>query len=107
MTKFAPIQPEPLGMIPPKPGEFIREEFVEPSGMTQQEVANRLGVSRQALSNLLHDKAELTPRMAARIEMVFRIRAETLLRLKAWSDATEAKRIKDSGELESLEPIAL
>ena len=35
------------------PGSWLRRNFVEPYGLTQADVAERLGVTRVALSNLL------------------------------------------------------
>lgn len=105
MTKLIAAAPQSLGMTPTKPGAFIKEEVIEPSGLSQQQAAKLLGVSRQALSNLLRDKAELTPMMAARIELVFGVKAETLLRIKAWSDTVEAQRLKHSDKLANLRSV--
>jgi antitoxin HigA-1 len=39
---------------PPHPGEIVREECLEPLGLTVTEAATGLGVSRKALSELLN-----------------------------------------------------
>jgi len=48
------------------PGEWLRAEVVEPSGFNVSELAKRLHVSRQAMSNLLNGKDGLSPEMAVR-----------------------------------------
>ena len=42
---------------PPNPGEIVRCECLEPLGLTVTRAAQGLGVTRQALSDLLNGKA--------------------------------------------------
>lgn len=51
-----------------------------------------LGVGRPALSNLLNEKASLSPEMALRVEKAFGVKMETLLRMQARYDAFEMRR---------------
>ena len=37
---------------PPHPGRIVRQECIEPLGLTVTETAKRLGVTRQALNNV-------------------------------------------------------
>jgi helix-turn-helix protein len=39
---------------PPHPGRIVRRECIEPLGLTVTETAKRLGVTRQALNNLVN-----------------------------------------------------
>ena len=41
---------------PPHPGEIVKYECLEPLGLTVTRAAEGLGVTRQALSNLLNEK---------------------------------------------------
>lgn len=41
---------------PPHPGRIVRKECIEPLGLTVTEAAERLGVTRQALNNLVNEK---------------------------------------------------
>lgn len=68
---------------PPHPGEFIRTEILEPRGLSVTAGAEALQVSRPALSNLLHGKADLSGEMALRIEKAFGVSMDTLLRMQA------------------------
>lgn len=81
---------------PPHPGDFIRSEIVEPSGLTVTAAAAALGVSRPALSSLLNSKASLSGEMALRIEKAFGVSMDTLMRMQSAYDIAKArKREKD------------
>jgi transcriptional regulator with XRE-family HTH domain len=41
---------------PPHPGRIIRQEWIEPLGLTITDAAKRLGVKRQTLNNFLNGK---------------------------------------------------
>jgi addiction module HigA family antidote len=53
---------------PPHPGEVLREFL--PEGMTVDEVARRLGVSRQQLSRVLNGRSGISADMAIRIGLL-------------------------------------
>ena len=91
-------QPMEVGMKPSHPGEFIREEVLEPLGLTITTAADILGVRRATLSDLLNEKSALTPEMALRIEKAFALDMETMLRMQAWHDATDMR--KRAGEID-------
>jgi len=53
---------------PPHPGEMLREFL--PEGVTVQDVAGRLGVSRVQLSRLLNGRSALSADMAIRVGLL-------------------------------------
>ncbi len=73
------------------PGEWLRTEIVEPHGLTVTVTAEKLKVTRQALSNLLNGNAGLSAEMAIRFEKAFGLSAETLLRMQASHDLALAR----------------
>ena len=75
-----------IGMKPPHPGGFIKRSVL-PDGLSVTDAAEVLGVGRPALSNLLNEKASLSPEMALRVEKAFGIKMDTLLRMQARYDA--------------------
>jgi antitoxin HigA-1 len=81
---------------PPHPGDFIRTEIVEPSGLTVTGAAVALGVSRPALSNLLNGKADLSGEMALRIEKAFGVKMDTLMRMQSLYDIAQARKREKS-----------
>ena len=52
---------------PTHPGAVLREDVLPELGWTQAELANRLKVSRQTVSQLLHEDKAVTAEMAIRI----------------------------------------
>jgi len=76
--------------VPVHPGYYIRDRIL-PAGMPVKDAAERLGVGRPALSNLLNGNAALSPEMAARLEKVFGADAQKLLRLQAEFDQHEQR----------------
>jgi addiction module HigA family antidote len=77
---------------PPHPGDFIRSEIIEPTGLTVTAAAAALGVSRPALSSLLNGKADLSGEMALRIEKAFGVRMDTLMRMQASYDIAQVRK---------------
>lgn len=79
--------PTRIGMAPPHPGAFIREELLDELGLTVSEAAKVLKVRRATLSDLINCKTILSAEMALRIEKAFGVKMETLLNMQAWHDA--------------------
>jgi len=73
------------------PGDWLREEIIEPADLSVTETAERLHVTRQAMSNLLNGNAGLSAEMAIRFEKAFGLRAETLVRMQAAYDLAQAR----------------
>ena len=53
------------------PGEILREEVIVANELTVTEAAKMLGISRQSLNNIIHEKSDITPEMSFRIAKVF------------------------------------
>jgi addiction module HigA family antidote len=77
------------------PGGWLREEIIEPAGLSVTETAERLHVTRQAMSNLLNGNAGLSAEMAIRFEKAFGLKAETLVRMQAAYDLAQARKHED------------
>ena len=67
---------------PPHPGQSIRHDCLEPLGLTVTDAAIILGVTRQALNNVLNAKSGISPEMAVRLDLAFGGGAETWLKLQ-------------------------
>ena len=53
------------------PGEVLREEVIAANELTVTEAAKMLGISRQSLNKIIHEKSDITPEMSFRIAKVF------------------------------------
>lgn len=81
---------------PPHPGEIIREQCLEPLGLTVTAAAQGLGVTRKALSELLNGHSGVSPDMAIRLAKAFGGSAETWLRLQMQYDLWQAEQRSDN-----------
>ncbi len=52
----------------PHPGELLREDVLVPLGIEITDAAQRLGMSRTALSRVLNGRAGISPDLAVRLE---------------------------------------
>ena len=64
-------------------GELLKAELIEANRLSVEEVARMLKVLRQALSNIINKKADVSPEMALRIATVFGGTPNLWLRLQA------------------------
>ena len=78
--------PARVGMAPPHPGAFIREEILDELGLSVSEAAKVLDVRRATLSDLINGNAALSAEMALRIEKAFGVKMETLMRMQSSYD---------------------
>jgi addiction module HigA family antidote len=56
---------------PPHPGLHVRHDCLEPLGLSVTAGAKALGVTRQALNNLVNGKSGVSPEMAVRLSKAF------------------------------------
>ena len=67
---------------PPHPGEIVKRECLEPLGLTVTRAAEGLGVTRQALSDLVNEKAGVSVEMSIRLSLAFGSTPETWLAMQ-------------------------
>lgn len=80
---------------PPHPGLLIRHDCLEPLGLTVTEGAKVLGVTRQALNNVVNGKAAISPEMAVRLSKAFGSTPDTWLRLQMNYDLAQIRARAD------------
>jgi len=56
---------------PTHPGEMLREDFLPDYGLTTSGLAETIGVSRQSIHELLHERRAISPAMALRLAKLF------------------------------------
>jgi addiction module HigA family antidote len=77
---------------PVHPGRIVREDCLEPLGLSVTEAARVLGVTRQALNNVVNEKSGISPEMAIRLSKAFGSTAETWVRMQGAFDLAVAMR---------------
>ena len=85
---------------PPHPGEIVRHECLEPLGLTVTRAAQGLGVTRQALSDLVNGKAGVSVEMAIRLSKAFGSTPRTWLGMQTAYDLWHAREKAEHIEVE-------
>ena len=89
---------------PPHPGKVVRVSCLEPLGLNVTRGAKVLGVSRQALSNLVNCHARISADMAVRLAKAFGSTTETWIELQAAYDVAQAQARESEIEVQRYEP---
>ncbi len=77
---------------PVHPGRILREEFLEPSGLTQTELAEELGISLPRLNEIVNEKRSVSADTALRLSQFFDTTPEFWMNLQRSVDLWEAKQ---------------
>jgi addiction module HigA family antidote len=77
---------------PVHPGQIVRHDCIAPLGLTITAAAKVLGVTRQALNNVVTGKSGISPEMAIRISKAFGSTPETWLRMQLAYDLAQARK---------------
>ena len=77
---------------PIHPGRIVRYDCLEPLGLSVTAGAKVLGVTRQALNNIVNGKSGISPEMAIRLTKAFGSTPETWLRMQLAYDLAAARK---------------
>ena len=77
---------------PTHPGELLRDEIMPAAGLTQEELAKRLGVSRRTVNEIVTEKRSLSADMAHRLASLFDTTPDFWLGLQQDVDIWKAAR---------------
>lgn len=77
---------------PPHPGLSVRYDCIEALDLTVTAAAELLGVTRQALNNLINGKSGISAEMAVRLEKAFGGGAEAWLKLQVAYDLSQVRK---------------
>ena len=75
---------------PTYPGEVLSAEILPATGLTQTELAQRLGIAPRVVSELLRERRAVTPDLARRLARVFQTTPELWLNLQQAVDVWES-----------------
>ena len=88
------------------PGEMLREEFLEPMGLTPKQLANDIGVSYQRVNELINNKRGITPSTALRLGKYFGTSPDFWLNLQRANDLYAVLK-KEQNEIDKIKPFSL
>ena len=96
----------PTNRRPITPGEVLQEDFIEAMGLTQEAVAQALGVHRTTVNEILNDRRGVTPEMALKLGHVFSTSPQYWLNLQIAVDLYDAMHSEVAQEVERLPVLA-
>ena len=82
----------PKNRIPSHPGEILKMEFLDPMGLTQKELSDRMDVSDQRINELINGKRGVTPETAIKLSKALGTSEEFWMNLQAAYDLAKAHR---------------
>ena len=89
---------------PTHPGEMLREEFMPDFGLSVAGLAKRLGVSRQSVNELVHERRGLSSDMALRLARLFGTTPQYWMNLQRGIDLWDSLELNRSS-IEAIEPL--
>lgn len=88
----------------PHPGEILREEFLQPMGVSVYAAAKAIGVSRSQLNKICHGEHRVTAGIAVRLGKYLNVDPAWFLNMQQVYDL-ERSTVELHDELESIEPF--
>lgn len=86
----------PKNRKPTHPGEILLEEFLKPMGMSQMELAKKMGVPVQRVNTLINGKRDMTAETAILLSRVLKTSSEFWMNLQVAYDLFEARQAMDA-----------
>ncbi len=90
---------------PTHPGAILREDVLPSLGITQTELADKLGVSRRTISQIIHEQRPLTTDMALRLAYFLGTTPESWLNMQQVLDVWELRH-KNARKYEKIQQAA-
>jgi addiction module HigA family antidote len=95
----------PTRRPPTHPGEMLLEEFLNPMGITQKELADSIRVPYQRINEIVNGRRGITPSTALRLAKFFNMSADFWMNLQLRWDLYFAQQ-DEGGVLETIQPYS-
>lgn len=94
----------PASRTPTHPGEMLLEEFLNPMGLTQRELADAIHVPYQRVNDIVNGRRGITPSTALRLAKFFGMSADFWMNLQLRWDLYFAQQ-NENGILQEIQPF--
>jgi len=96
----------PTNRIPTHPGEMLLEEFLNPMGISQKDLADNIHVPYQRINEIVNGRRGITPSTALRLAKFFGMSADFWMNLQLRWDLYFAQQ-DEIKVLESIHPYSM
>ncbi|MBT4290885.1 MAG: HigA family addiction module antidote protein [Deltaproteobacteria bacterium] len=90
---------------PTHPGTYIKEDILGEMKLTQQQLADRLNVSRRTVNQIVNLKRSITPGMALRIGLLTQTSPEMWINIQTAYDMWNARQVMTKEEINNIQPL--
>lgn len=94
----------PTNRTPTHPGEMLLEEFLNPMGLTQRELADAIHVPYQRVNDIVNGRRGITPSTALRLAKYFNMSADFWMNVQLRWDMYFAQQ-DETKVLETIQPL--
>ena len=94
----------PTHRAPTHPGEMLLEEFLNPLGLTQRELADAIHVPYQRINDIVNGRRGITPSTALRLAKYFNMSADFWMNVQLRWDMYFAQQA-ESTVLKTIQPL--
>ena len=88
---------------PPHPGEFIREVYLLPYGLSVRALAENLGVLPSTITRVINGSSAVSPEMALRLAKALGRSPESWLAMQHNYDLWQARKVTDLSHVRHIE----
>jgi addiction module HigA family antidote len=92
-------------VVPVPPGEMLDAEFIKPLGLSRAEVARRLGVPANRITQIIKGRRAISPETALRLEALFGWPAAYWMRNQAEYDLEVARQARGGRIRKEVRPL--
>ena len=96
----------PSDRSPTHPGVMLREEFLNPLGISQRELADAILVPYQRVNEIINEKRGITPNTALRLAKYFGNTPGFWMNLQLRFDLYQAQKV-DNDEIKSIRTLKM
>lgn len=94
----------PTNRAPTHPGEMLLEEFLNPMGITQRQLADAIHVSYQRINEIVNERRGITPGTALRLAKFFGMSEDFWMNLQLRWDLYYARQSEEP-QLKAISPL--
>ena len=101
------MTPEQKAWKAATPGVILLEEFLEPMGISQAELARRTGIPASRITEIIKGRRAITAETALALSIFFKMEAQFWINLQTQYDLRQMRFEKEAEMRERIEPFQM